>query len=166
MAKEAPPKWGEKIFHATLTVGDAVLMAADPLPQQYEQPKGFSVLLAIDDPLDTERIFHGLAENGTVQMPIQKTFWSLRFGALIDQFGILFELRRRSGSLLSRCPGHQCIAPSGLHEDNTGTAVRDHERDCRRPNRQGARAVGFHRICPGERHRLHLHRGCIRTRVR
>jgi PhnB protein len=71
MATEAPPEWGEKIFHATLTVGDAVLMGADPLPQQYEQPKGFSVLLAIDDPLDTERIFHALAENGTVQMPIQ-----------------------------------------------------------------------------------------------
>jgi len=29
-----------------------------------------------------------LAQNGTVQMPIQKTFWSARFGMLADQFGI------------------------------------------------------------------------------
>ncbi len=42
----------------------------------------------IDDPVDAERIFHALAENGTVQMPLQKTFWSIRFGALVDQFGI------------------------------------------------------------------------------
>jgi uncharacterized glyoxalase superfamily protein PhnB len=33
-------------------------------------------------------VFHALAENGTVQMPLQKTFWSVRFGVLVDQFGI------------------------------------------------------------------------------
>ena len=77
-----------EVLHATLTVGDNVLMGSDPVPEQYEQPKGFAVLLGIDDPVDAERIFHGLAENGTVQMPLQKTFWSVRFGGLVDQFGI------------------------------------------------------------------------------
>jgi PhnB protein len=28
------------------------------------------------------------AGNATVQMPLQETFWALRFGVLIDQFGI------------------------------------------------------------------------------
>jgi PhnB protein len=88
MAEQVPPKWREKIVHATLTVGDNVLMGGDPVPGQYEQPRGFVVLLGIDDPVDAERIFHALAENGTVQMPLQKTFWSVRFGALVDQFGI------------------------------------------------------------------------------
>jgi PhnB protein len=88
MAEQVPPRWREKILHATLTAGDNVLIGADPVPEQYEQPKGFSVLLGIDDPVDAERIFHALAENGTVQMPLQKTFWSVRFGALVDQFGI------------------------------------------------------------------------------
>ena len=97
MAKEAPPKWGEKIFHATLTVGDAVLMGADPLPQQYEQPKGFSVLLNLNDPADAERIFHVLAENGTVQMPIQQTFWAVRFGVVVDQFGIPWAVNCEQG---------------------------------------------------------------------
>src|SRR3989442_10930918 len=72
MAEQVPPSWREKILHATLTVGDNVLMGADPVPEQYEQPKGFAVLLGIDDPMDAERIFHALAENGTVQMPLQK----------------------------------------------------------------------------------------------
>jgi PhnB protein len=87
MAEQVPPRWREKILHATLTVGDNVLMGADPVPEQYEQPKVFSVLLGIDDPVDAERIFHALVESGTVQMSLQKTFWSV-FGALVDQFGI------------------------------------------------------------------------------
>jgi PhnB protein len=88
MAEQVPPRWREKILHATLTVGDNLLMGADPVPEQYEQPKGFVVLLGIDEPVDAERIFHALAENGTVQMPLQKTFWSVCFGVLVDQFGI------------------------------------------------------------------------------
>jgi len=92
MAEQVPPRWREKILHATLAVGDNLLMGGDPVPEQYEQPKGFTVLLGIDDPVDAERIFHALAENGTVQMPLQKTFWSVRFGALVDQFGILWAI--------------------------------------------------------------------------
>jgi len=92
MAEQVPPRWREKILHATLAVGDNVLMGGDPVPEQYEQPKGFAVLLGIDDPVDAERIFHALAENGTVQMPLQKTFWSVRFGALVDQFGIPWSI--------------------------------------------------------------------------
>ncbi len=88
MAEQVPLGWREKIFHATLTVGDNVLMGADPVPEKYEQPKGFAMQLCMEDPADAERIFHTLAENGTVQMRLQKTFWSVRFGVLVDQFGI------------------------------------------------------------------------------
>jgi PhnB protein len=49
---------------------------------------GFSVSLQIKNPADAERVFHALAENGTVRMPIQQTFWAVRFGMLVDQFGI------------------------------------------------------------------------------
>jgi PhnB protein len=45
------------------------------------------VTLGITDPSDAERIFHALAENGTVRMPIQETFWAIRFGMLVDRFG-------------------------------------------------------------------------------
>ena|SRR5712664_4541824 len=54
MAEQVLPRWREKILHATLTVGGNVLMGSDPVPEQYEQPKGFSVLLGIDDPVDAE----------------------------------------------------------------------------------------------------------------
>src|SRR5713226_3449276 len=56
--------------------------------QAIRTTEGFQVLLGVDDPADAERIFHALAENGTVQMPVQETFWAVRFGVLIDQFGV------------------------------------------------------------------------------
>jgi len=53
---------------------------------------GFRIFLEADDPADTERMFHALAENATIEMPLQQTFWSLRFGVLTDQFGIPWTL--------------------------------------------------------------------------
>lgn len=88
MAEQTPPQWRNKIMHASLVVGDKVLMGADSPPDRYEEPKGLSVLLGIDDPAEAERVFHALAENGTVQMPIQETFWAARFGMVVDRFGI------------------------------------------------------------------------------
>ena len=49
--------------------------------------KGICVTLGIDDPNDAERIFDALSENGTMQLPIQKTLWAARFGMLVEQFG-------------------------------------------------------------------------------
>ena len=85
---QVPPEWREKIMHARLIVGDQVLMGSDAPPGHFQQPQGFSVSLIVDEPEDAERIFHALAESGTVRMPLQKTFWAIRFGMLVDRFGI------------------------------------------------------------------------------
>jgi PhnB protein len=86
MAAQTPPDLLDKIMHVTLNVGDMVLMGAD-VYNSYEKPQGFSVSLVLDDPAEAERIFNALAENGTVKMPIQETFWAKRFGMAIDRFG-------------------------------------------------------------------------------
>jgi PhnB protein len=86
--EQVPAEWRNKILHARLIVGDEVLMGSDAPPDRYEESKGFSVTIGVDDPKDAERIFDALAKNGTVKMPIQKTFWAVRFGMLVDQFGI------------------------------------------------------------------------------
>jgi PhnB protein len=98
MASNAPAGWGEKILYARITVGNTDLVGADSLPQTYQEPRGFAVLLNIDDPVQGERIFHALAENGKVHMPIQKTFWAERYGGLIDQFGIPWEINCESSA--------------------------------------------------------------------
>jgi PhnB protein len=87
MADQTPAEWRNKIMHTRLTIGGELLMGSDAPPDRYEPMKGISVTLGIEKPADAERIFHALAENGTVQMPIQQTFWAARFGMLVDQFG-------------------------------------------------------------------------------
>jgi PhnB protein len=87
MAGQTPPNWREKILHATLALGDNRLTGGDAPADQYQKPQGFCVLLGLDDAAEADCIFAALAERGTVQMPIQETFWALRFGMLVDQFG-------------------------------------------------------------------------------
>jgi PhnB protein len=89
MANQVPPEWGEKIMHIRLTVGTSELMGADSPPQHSQGPaKRFSMSIGLSDPQEAERIFHGLAEGGAVQVPLQTTFWAARFGMLVDRFGI------------------------------------------------------------------------------
>lgn len=89
MEKQVPPDWRNKIIHAHMKIGDRVLMASDAPPDRYQKPQGFSICLdGLKSAEEAERIFHALAENGTVNMPIQKTFWAERFGMFVDQFGI------------------------------------------------------------------------------
>jgi PhnB protein len=88
MAEEVSSEWSDKIMHVSLIVGDKILMGSDNPPEHYEETKGSSVLLGVEDSAEAERIFEKLAENGKVRMPIQETFWAARFGMLVDQFGI------------------------------------------------------------------------------
>ena len=83
MADHVPPEWRKKIMHARLKVGNETLMGSDSPPDRYEQMKGFSVTLGIDDPREAERVFHALSENGTVQNAdpgnvLGHSFWNAR----------------------------------------------------------------------------------------
>jgi PhnB protein len=88
MADQVPPEWRDRIIHATLIVGETTLMGADAPPDRYEEPRGFAVAIQVNDPADAERIFAALSQDGTVTMPLQQTFWTVRFGMLVDRFGI------------------------------------------------------------------------------
>lgn len=88
MADQVPADWREKVMHARMTLGDQVLMGADTPPDRYEAAKGFSLALQTKSIADAERAFRELAKDGTVVMPLEKTFWAERFGMLVDRFGI------------------------------------------------------------------------------
>jgi PhnB protein len=88
MAQQVPAEWGSKVMHASLKIDGMALLGTDVPPGRFQPPQGFSVSLTIKEPAETERIFHELEQNGKVTMPIQKTFWSARFGMLVDQYGI------------------------------------------------------------------------------
>jgi PhnB protein len=86
MGQQTPPELHKRVMHVTLAVGDQVLQGSDA-PGGYQKPQGFTVAISLNDAGEAERIFKALAENGTVQMPLEETFWALRFGMVIDRFG-------------------------------------------------------------------------------
>lgn len=87
--KQVSPEWAKKILHVRMVVGSSVLMGSDAPPDRAtKSAAAFSVSLGLKDPAEAERIFHSLEEKGTVQMPMQQTFWALRFGMLVDRFGV------------------------------------------------------------------------------
>jgi PhnB protein len=89
MADSVPPEWRDKIMHGSIVVGDHLLMGGDVADEgQYDAPKGFSLSLQISDTAEAERIYNALVPNGTVLMPLEKTFWAALFGSVVDRFGI------------------------------------------------------------------------------
>ncbi|HUI74939.1 MAG TPA: VOC family protein [Candidatus Acidoferrum sp.] len=88
MAEQVPPDWRGKIIHASMQLGDSVLMGVDAPPGRFEKSRGITLSLSVEDAAEAERIFHGLAEKGEISMPLAETFWAIRFGMLVDQFGI------------------------------------------------------------------------------
>lgn len=86
--EDMPESARSRIAHVRLEVGDQALMASDSHPDHpYEGIKGCSVSIAVSDPAEAARLFDALADGGTVQMPLQETFWAVRFGMLVDRFG-------------------------------------------------------------------------------
>lgn len=88
MAGDVSADWSDKIMHGTITIGGQVLMGGDVAPDKYEVPKGFSLSLQIEDPDEARRVFRALADDGTIVMPLEPTFWAVLFGMVIDRFGL------------------------------------------------------------------------------
>jgi len=42
----------------------------------------------VSNEAEADRIFAALADGGQVQMPLNKTFWSPRFGMVTDRFDL------------------------------------------------------------------------------
>ncbi|MGI8741202.1 MAG: VOC family protein [Bryobacteraceae bacterium] len=83
----------DRIIHARLAKGTAVLMASDTMPgMSLQQGNNFSVSIGCESLPEIERLFAALGENGKVKMPLHDAFWGARFGMLTDQFGINWML--------------------------------------------------------------------------
>lgn len=98
MAGHVPSDWGNKIMHVSLQMDGQLLMGSDATGEHYQKPQGFSVSLGFKNAAEGEGTFKALAENGTVHMPFQKTFWSGGFGMLVDRFGIPWMINCEAAS--------------------------------------------------------------------
>jgi PhnB protein len=63
-------------------------MASDGMCSGTPDFKGFSLSLSVASESEADPMFDALADGGEVLMPLEKTFWSPRFGMLTDRFGV------------------------------------------------------------------------------
>jgi len=78
----------EKVMHASLRIGDATVLVSDGRCGGKASFQGFALSLTVPSDAEAERLFAALGEGGQVQMPLTKTFFTSRFGMLVDRFGV------------------------------------------------------------------------------
>ena len=80
----------EKVMHASLTIGDSVMLLSDGECKEGKRFEGISLALSVGSDAEAKKAFAGLSEGGQVRMPLSKTFFSSSFGMLHDRFGIMW----------------------------------------------------------------------------
>ena len=83
-----PPGVQNKIMHTSFRIGQTTVMASDGCANGKPNFQGFSLSLAVPSESEADRAFAALSDGGHVEMPLAKTFWSPRFGTVVDRFGI------------------------------------------------------------------------------
>ena len=84
----AQPGMEDKVMHASLRIGETILMASDGRCDGEPRFDGFSLSIIVSNEEQAETVFNALAEGGEVTMPLEKTFWALKFGMVEDRFGV------------------------------------------------------------------------------
>ena len=79
------PEWKDKVLHARIEIGAAVLMGAD-IPTA-EPMRSAYLSLSLDSETEAERAYAALAEGGEIFMKMEKTHFANRFAMLRDRFG-------------------------------------------------------------------------------
>ena len=100
----APPSPGtvapgseNKVLHVSLRIGQTEVMASDCYSKGKPKFEGISLSLSVPTEDEAERYFMALAEGGKVNMPLEKTFFSPRFGVLTDRFGVTWMIAVMQG---------------------------------------------------------------------
>ncbi|HVG15230.1 MAG TPA: VOC family protein [Chitinophagaceae bacterium] len=80
-----------KIMHIALPIGPNILMAND-VPESMgrvnENENRSKISISTESREEADRLFHGLSEGGSIEMPIGNSPWGSYFGMFRDKFGI------------------------------------------------------------------------------
>jgi PhnB protein len=87
-----PPDWKDKVMHTAIPLGEGRLMGCDAPPDRSKPMGGFQVSVESTDHAEIKRIFDALQDGGSIQMPLDKAFWSPLFGMCTDRFGVAWMI--------------------------------------------------------------------------
>jgi PhnB protein len=89
VAEEVAPEWADKVVYGTLRSPAGIVNVMDAPPGRGgEAGDNFILGIQTESRAQVDEIFSKLCAGGSVMMPLDKTFWSPRFGMLTDKFGI------------------------------------------------------------------------------
>ena len=78
----------DKIMHCLFSIGETKIMASDCRCTGKASFEGFSLALNLETEAEADKYFAALEDGGKVEMPLAKTFWSPKFGVVVDRFGV------------------------------------------------------------------------------
>ena len=87
-----PPGFENKVMHASLRIGQTIVMASDGCSTDGGKFEGFSLSVAVSTPAEVDSIFNALAEGGKVFMPLDNYGFSKLFAWVADKFGVSWQL--------------------------------------------------------------------------
>lgn len=90
--KDEPGEEG-KIMHATFDLNGSLFMCSDSPPiHDWDFTPAVSNFIECENENELEELFSKLSKNGNVTMPLNNYGFSQKFGWVIDQFGISWQL--------------------------------------------------------------------------
>jgi PhnB protein len=92
MAGELPAEDQARIMHAHLVADGCDLMGGDAPRGHYQAPTGLMVSVHVDTVEEADRLFSRLSAGGTIEMPLQATFWSTAFAMFHDRYGVPWSI--------------------------------------------------------------------------
>jgi PhnB protein len=81
-----------KVMHMSFRIGENTIMASDGRCSGKPNFEGFALSITVPTEAEAERHFNALAEGGKVELPLTKTFFSPRFGMVVDRFGVFWMI--------------------------------------------------------------------------
>ncbi|MGX7262371.1 VOC family protein [Enterococcus crotali] len=90
-----PEAWKDLVINASMTIEGVPVMFSDVpdgMGLTFTQGNNVSLVISTEDEAKIDRIFNRLAEEGKVTMPLGETFWSKKYGMVVDKFGINWML--------------------------------------------------------------------------
>jgi len=86
------------IMYTDLEIAGVRVMFCDtPSGLPFVPGNNISLTIVTKDEDEIRRLFRDLSDGGEVEMELQRTFWSLLYGAVIDRFGIHWQFSHDSG---------------------------------------------------------------------